>query len=79
MISEFSALSHARQRKRTRRRRVYVIVGLLLIALGYALMAVKPDAHADWVLVRAFAGMACVVLGFGMAVLPLLSSWTSGD
>ncbi len=79
MISEFSALSHARQRKRTNRRRIFIIVGLLLIALGYALMAVKPDAASDSVLVRAFAGMGCLVVGFGMAVLPLLSSWTSGD
>jgi multisubunit Na+/H+ antiporter MnhB subunit len=79
MISEFSALSHARQRKRTNRRRIYIIVGLLLIALGYALMAVKPDVASDWVLARAFAGMGCLVIGFGMAVLPLLSSWTSGD
>ena len=79
MISEFSALSHARQRRRTTRRRIYIIVGLLLIALGYALMAVKPEAGSDWVLFRAFAGMACLVVGFGMAALPLLSSWTSGD
>jgi len=79
MISEFSALAHARQRKRHTRRRIYVIVGLLLIALGYALLAVGPKASPDWALTRAFAGMACVVVGFAMAVMPLLSSWTSGE
>lgn len=79
MNSEFSELSHTRYRKRSRRRRVYVIVGLVLIALGYALMAVSPDSSAHWALARAMAGMACIVVGFGMAVLPLLSSWTHGE
>jgi MFS family permease len=79
MISEFSALSHARQRKRVWRRRIYVIVGLLLIALGYAVMAVSPDAGPEWALARVFAGLGCLVLGFGMAVLPLLSNWTTGE
>ena len=79
MISEFSALTHARQRRRNFRKRVYIIIGLLLIALGYWLMAVEPGTASDWLLTRTFAGMGCVVVGFGMAVLPLLSSWTSGD
>lgn len=79
MNSEFSELSHTRYRKRSRRRRVYVIVGLVLIGAGYALMAVSPETSANWALTRAMAGMACIVVGFGMAVLPLLSSWTRGE
>lgn len=79
MTSQFSELSHARHRSRTTRRRVYVVVGLLLIGLGYALMGISPQSSVDWALARAFAGMACIVVGFGMAVLPLLSSWTSGE
>ncbi|MDP3650454.1 MAG: hypothetical protein Q8R67_02105 [Rhodoferax sp.] len=79
MTSEFSELSHKRYRKRTIRRRIYVVVGLLLIALGYALMGVSPETSINWALTRAVAGMGCIVVGFGLAVLPLLSSWTSGE
>lgn len=79
MISEFSALTHERQRKRNFRRRLYILIGVLLITLGYWLVAVEPGTAANWLLVRTFAGLGCVVVGFGMAVLPLLSSWTSGD
>lgn len=79
MTSQFSELSHTRYRKRTLRRRIYIVVGLLLIALGYALMGVSPETSTNWALIRALAGMGCIVVGFGLAVLPLLSSWTSGE
>lgn len=79
MNSEFSELSHARYRRRRTRRRVYLAVGLLLIGLGYLLLAVSPDSNSAWVLLRAVAGLGCVVVGFGMAILPLLSTWTNGE
>lgn len=79
MNSEFSELSHTRYRKRSRRRRIYILLGLVLIGVGYALMAVSPETSASWALTRAMGGMGCIVLGFGLAVLPLLSSWTHGE
>jgi FtsH-binding integral membrane protein len=79
MKSQFSELSHTRYRKRTARRRVYFVVGVALIAVGYYLMGVSPASSANWALSRAMAGMACIVVGFGMAVLPLLSTWSNGE
>jgi uncharacterized membrane protein len=79
MNSEFAELTHTRYRKRAWRRRIYALVGVLLIVLGYFLMAVHPSTHSDWALLRAVAGLGCIVLGFGMAFLPLLSSWTNGE
>ena len=75
MNTEFGELSQARYRNRAVRRRVYQVVGLLLIGLGYFLMGVSPQASTNWALTRAFGGMACIVVGFGIAVLPLLTSW----
>lgn len=79
MNSEFGELSQARYRARTKRRRVYVVLGLLLIALGYVLMAVSPDTPANTALARVLGGLACIVIGFGLAILPLLSQWSSGE
>ena len=79
MNSEFGELSQARYRSRAKRRRVYIVVGLLLIALGYILMGVSPQTSANWALTRVMAGLACIVIGFGMAILPLLSQWTNGE
>jgi hypothetical protein len=75
--TEFGELAQARYRSRTRRRKVYVIVGLVMIALGYYLMAVSPKVVSDWALLRAMGGLACIVVGFGLAILPLLSAWTN--
>lgn len=79
MISEFSELSHARYRSRSRRRRILILLGVLLIVAGYALMAVSPDTSSGWALTRAMAGLACIAIGFGLAVLPMLSGWTRGE
>lgn len=77
MNTEFGELAQARYRSRTLRRKVYVIVGVLLIALGYYLMAVSPKVVSDWALLRAMGGLTCIVVGFGMAILPWLSAWTN--
>ena len=79
MNTEFGQLAQAQYRARNSRRRVYVVIGLLLIVAGYLLMAVGPASSSDWVLFRVMAGLACIVVGFGMAVLPLLARWTSGE
>ena len=67
--STFGELSQARHRARTLRRRVYLILGLVLMGLGYALMAVSPQTESNWALTRALGGMGCIVVGFGLAVL----------
>jgi MFS family permease len=79
MNSEFSELSHSKYRKRRTRRRVYLVFGLLLMVAGYLLMGVAPDAKQEWALTRAVVGLGCIVVGFGLAILPLLSTWTSGE
>lgn len=79
MNSEFSELSHAKYRKRRVRRRAYTVVGLLLIVAGYLLMGVAPNSQAQWALTRAVVGLGCIVVGFGLAILPLLSTWTNGE
>jgi FtsH-binding integral membrane protein len=66
--SEFGELSQTRHRSRTIRRRVYLIMGLTLIGLGYALMAVSPETQSNWALTRALCGMGCIMGGFGLAV-----------
>ena len=79
MNSEFSELSHAKYRKRKTRRRVYFVAGVFLIFTGYQLMAVTPNSKSEWVLTRAVVGLGCIVLGFGLAILPLLSTWTNDE
>ena len=67
--SEFGELAQTRHRSRTVRRRVYLVLGLTLIGLGYALMAVSPQTQTNWALMRAIGGMGCIIVGFGLAVL----------
>lgn len=76
--SNFDQL-RTRYRVRTVRRRLTIAVGLGLLLAGYALLAVSPDTRSDWVLFRVFAGFALLFIGFGVAVLPLLSRITGGD
>lgn len=79
MNTEFGELAQAQYRARHFRRKVYVAIGLVLMVVGYLLMAVNPSSSSDWVLLRIMAGLGSIVLGFGMAILPLLSLWTSGE
>lgn len=69
----------ARQRLRTIRRRATVIVGLLLLLAGYALLAVSPDTPSGWALIRVVFGFGLLFIGFGVAVLPILTRMTGGD
>lgn len=69
----------ARHRVRTGRRRITIIIGLVLLLSGYALLAVSPDTPSDWALIRVFAGFALLFIGFGVAVLPILSRITGGE
>lgn len=69
----------ARQRVRTIRRRSTVVIGLMLLLAGYALLAVSPDTPSGWALIRVFLGFGLLFIGFGVAVLPLLSRITGDD
>jgi uncharacterized membrane protein HdeD (DUF308 family) len=64
---------------RTTRRRWRIAIGLLILVAGYALLAVSPDTRSEWVLFRAFAGFALLFVGFGVAIIPLLSRLTGSD
>jgi hypothetical protein len=79
MNTEFGELAQAQYRARHVRRRIYIVIGLILIVAGYSLMAVSPSTSSDWALVRAVGGLACIVVGFGMAILPLLAHWSGGE
>ncbi|NDP40266.1 MAG: hypothetical protein GZ093_16220 [Rhodoferax sp.] len=68
-----------RYRARTTRRRLTIIIGLLLLLAGYALLAVSPDTPSEWVLLRVAAGFGLLFVGFGVAVLPILTRITGGD
>lgn len=79
MNSEFGELAQAQYRARHVRRRLSIAIGLVLIVVGYILMGVSPGTRSDWVLFRTMAGLGCIVLGFGLAILPLLAQWTTGE
>ena len=68
-----------RYRARTVRRRVTIAIGCVILLCGYALLAVSPETASEWVLIRVFAGFALLFVGFGVAVLPILSRLTGGD
>jgi MFS family permease len=68
-----------RHRARSARRRLTIIIGLLLLLAGYALLAVSPDTPSEWVLLRVAAGFGLLFVGFGVAVLPILTRITGGD
>lgn len=79
MNTEFGELAQARYRSRARRRRVYTVIGVVLLVLGYLLMGVDPAASSAWAFTRAVAGIGCIVVGFGLIVLPWLSSWSNSE
>lgn len=68
-----------RYRAKSVRRRVTIGIGLVILLAGYALLAVSPNTASEWVLIRVFAGFALLFIGFGVAVLPILSKLTGGD
>lgn len=76
--SNFDQL-RTRYRVRTARRRLTIVVGLVLLLAGYALLAVSPDTPSDWALFRVFGGFALLFIGFGVAILPILSRITGGE
>ncbi len=63
---------HERYLAHLRKRRISILVGILVMALGYMLLAISPDTSMDWVLVRVVLGFIFVLVGFMMSVVPLL-------
>ena len=66
-------------RTRNRRRRMRIAVGIVILILGYASLAVSPETRSQWVLFRAFAGFGLLFVGFGVAIVPLLSGLVGSD
>lgn len=70
---------HARHLAQARRHRVSTIIGVILIALGYWLIAAPPDTPQNWVLVRVVLGLVFILAGFILAVIPLLGKILRAD
>ena len=68
-----------RQRSKSVRRRVSLIVGLCLLITGYALLAVSPNTPTDWVMLRVVGGGALLFVGFATAISPFLAGLVGDD
>jgi len=68
-----------RQRSKSVRRRVSLIVGLCLLITGYALLAVSPNTPTDWVMLRVVGGVALLFVGFATAISPFLAGLVGDD
>ena len=79
MSAAHHAAMRARYRARRARRRVTIGVGCVILVAGYILLGVSPETASEWVLIRVFAGVALLLVGFAIAVLPLLSQLISGE
>jgi len=78
-------MSNYRQELRKRksrhilRQKITTWIGLLILIGGYALLAVSPDTPSDWLMIRVFAGFGALMVGFVVAILPILKRITGGD
>jgi uncharacterized membrane protein len=78
-------MSNYRQELRKRksrhilRQKITTWIGLLILIGGYALLAVSPETPSDWLMIRVFAGFGALMVGFVIAILPILKRITRGD
>jgi hypothetical protein len=78
-------MSNYRQELRKRksrhilRQKITTWIGLLILIGGYALLAVSPETPSDWLMFRVFAGFGALMVGFVIAILPILKRITGGD
>jgi hypothetical protein len=61
------------------RQKITTWIGLVILLGGYALLAVSPDTPSDWLMIRVFAGFGALMVGFVVAILPILQKITGGD
>lgn len=69
----------AQRLDRMRSRKIARVIGLLTMIFGYGLLAVYPDTPLEWVLLRVALGFACLLVGFGLAIAPLLGRFLGDD
>jgi len=78
-MSEYRQELRKRKSRHVLRQKITTWVGLLILIGGYALLAVSPDTPSDWLMIRVFAGFGALMVGFVIAILPILKRITGGD
>ncbi len=78
-MSEFRQELRKRKSRHVLRQKITTWIGLLILIGGYALLAVSPDTPSDWLMIRVFAGFGALMVGFVIAILPILKRITGGD
>ena len=78
-MSEFRQELRKRKSRHVLRQKITTWIGLMILIGGYALLAVSPDTPSDWLMIRVFAGFGALMVGFVVAILPILKRITGGD
>ncbi len=78
-MSEYRQELRKRKSRHIMRQKITTWIGLLILIGGYALLAVSPDTPSDWLMIRVFAGFGALMVGFVIAILPILKKITGGD
>jgi hypothetical protein len=78
-MSEYRQELRKRKSRHIMRQKITTWIGLLILIGGYALLAVSPDTPSDWLMIRVFAGFGALMVGFVVAILPILKRITGGD
>ena len=78
-MSEYRQELRKRKSRHILRQKITTWIGLLILIGGYALLAVSPDTPSDWLMIRVFAGFGALMVGFDIAILPILKRITGGD
>ena len=78
-MSNYRQELRKRKSRHIMRQKITTWIGLLILIGGYALLAVSPDTPGDWLMIRVFAGFGALMVGFVVAILPILKRITGGD
>ena len=78
-MSEYRQELRKRKSRHIMRQKISTWIGLMILIGGYALLAVSPDTPSDWLMIRVFAGFGALMVGFVVAILPILQKITGGD
>lgn len=70
LFDEQTAAQRRAQQRARRRRRIYL--GLVLMAGGYASLAIAPDTPTHWLLPRVTIGFGLLFAGAGLVLGPLI-------